>query len=79
MELRLDEDGLGCGAEGGSVSRAALPQQEEEPLCPPAGGEQEDTALMSGELPTCMCKASSGCSPIRPSVTMTRFPASLDV
>lgn len=28
---------------------------------------------------TCMCNASSGCSPIRPSVIMTRFPASLDV
>lgn len=28
---------------------------------------------------TCMCSASSGCSPIRPSVMMTRFPASLDV
>lgn len=28
---------------------------------------------------TSMCKASSGCSPIRPSVIMTRFPASLDV
>lgn len=31
------------------------------------------------KLRTCMCKASSGCSPIRPSVMMTRFPASLDV
>lgn len=28
---------------------------------------------------TCMCNASSGCSPIIPSVIMTRFPASLDV
>lgn len=28
---------------------------------------------------TCMCNVSSGCSPISPSVIMTRFPASLDV
>lgn len=44
--------------------------------------ERNASHFISGrqrERRTCMCKASSGCSPIRPSVMMTRFPASLDV